>query len=314
MLLETFQESEARLNFLRNESRKQNKTDISISHTTNLEKEPIQNISASSSKHINFFEDLEHGSIDYNKSNKDYEKEKKEEQEKYEKQIGYLTYLGQGLKEAVSKSWYNELPKRIYDNEKNIEVKPNKKALEDPMQDIKRYLNMINLKKSTNETKVKHETYNKSNIKLKINESKHENETITNKKRKRKSSSDTSENDDKSGKKQKRESSSSDNNDDDDYRSKKKHKRHKKHKKSKKNKSNKNKEEKNVKSDINIEKLRAERLEREKRERLKAEVLLAEMKGEKVVHDESTQSVIRQKYNSQFFPELARQNCDKNYK
>lgn len=61
-------------------------------------------------RHINLFEDLEEGTVVSNATNAEYEKEKKEEREKYEKQIGFLTYLGQDTVEATGcVSWYNKV-------------------------------------------------------------------------------------------------------------------------------------------------------------------------------------------------------------
>ncbi|OXU31153.1 hypothetical protein TSAR_015982 [Trichomalopsis sarcophagae] len=294
-------ESEARLHFLRNESRKKNGTATSDSIAS--EPEPDKS-TKSSSKHINFFEELEQGNIDHTKTNKEYEKDKKEEQEKYEKQIGLLTYLGQGLQEAVNKSWYNELPKRVNDPEKNIEIKPNKKILDDPIQDVKRYLNIISIKNKI-KPKVKSESsiIETSKNNLDVKESKKSGE-----KRKRKLSEDDSTDDERKSHKKQKCKSSDDNSSEDGHKSRKKHKKkHKKHKKSKKQKH----EKETTTPSTNIEQLRAERLEREKRERLRAQALLA-AKGKSVKG--SSQVPFRQKYNSQFFPQLARQNCEKDYR
>lgn len=261
-------EAESRINFLRDQAR--SKYDGRASKSPREEE-------ASSSKweHVNFFADLEQGKIDYNRPNEDHEKEKKEEKEKYEKQIGYLTYLGQDTNEATGKkNWYEELPKRLTDTEKDIEVQTQRKALNDPIHDIKKYLNMMSTSSKEKPVDVKIESNNK---------------------RKRKSESEDSTVSDSrsSGSKKKH-----------------KHKKLKKHKKGKH--SNREKfEEKNTDSDI--EKLRAERLLREQSEKLRAEALLAKLRGDPVpvVAPETPKCSIKQKYNSQFFPEIARQNAER---
>lgn len=204
----------------------------------------------------------------------EHEKEKKEEKEKYEKQIGYLTYLGQDTNEATGKkNWYEELPKRLTDTEKNVEVETKKKALNDPMIDIKKYLSIMHSKPVEDHLKIK----------------------TTSTKRKY-SHSDSSHSDQES------------------HSTRKKHKKDKKHEKEKKKQSVK-KEVKSQSSSqsIDIEKLRAERMLREQSEKLRTEALLAKVRGEPIpiVVPETPKPAIKQKYNSQFFPEIARQNAER---
>ena len=227
----------------------------------------------SSSKwdHVNFFAELEQGKLDYNKPNAEHEKEKKEEKEKYEKQIGYLSYLGQDTNEATGKKcWYEELPERLRDTEKDVEVQAKKKILNDPIHDIKKYLNMMGSSSIEKSSKIKTESI-------------------------------------------KRKEDDLDESDSDYKRFLKKHK----HKKSKKHKRecHKSKERKNIeRPSVNIERLRAERLLREQSEKLRTEALLAKLRGDPVptvAPETSSKSIIKQKYNSQFFPEIARQNAER---
>lgn len=254
-------ETEARINFLREKAR--TKYD-GRAETLKTETE------ASTSKwdHVNFFADLEQGKVDYNKPNIEHEKEKKEEKEKYEKQIGYLTYLGQDTNEATGKkNWYEQLPKRLTDTEKDVEVEVKKKVLNDPIHDIRKYLSLMETSSTEKAPKSKSGSLTRKRDILEESDSGNEGGRPS--------------------------------------------KRHK-HKKSKKSKKEKHKDKE--KSSIDIEKLRAERLLREQSEKLKAEALLAKLRGDPIptVKPETPpKTVIKQKYNSQFFPEIARQNAER---
>lgn len=188
-----------------------------------------------------------------------------------------MTYLGQDTNEATGKkNWYDELPIRLIDTEKNVEVEMKKKALNDPMLDIKRYLNIMHSTLADDHPKIK-----PRGIKRKFSDNPSSNQ--------------------------------------DDCSSYKKHKKNKKYKKRKHEKHKKKykkpvqKEAKNL-DNSNIEKLRTERLLREQSEKLKTEALLAKVKGEPipvVVPKAPVVPTIKQKYNSQFFPEIARQNAER---
>ncbi|XP_072754355.1 leukocyte receptor cluster member 1 homolog [Anoplolepis gracilipes] len=255
-------ESEARINLLRHQVR--SKYDgRAKSDSSNKELE-----------HVNFFAELEDGKIDYNKPNVEHEKEKKEEKEKYEKQIGYLTYLGQDTNEATGKkNWYEELPKRLIDTEKNIEVETKKKTLNDPIVDIKKYLNVMRSQPVEDYIKIKTESAKRKYC-----------------------------------------NSDSSHSDQEPHSTRKKHKKDKKCKKHEKTKYKQLvKEEAKSQSSINIEKLRTERMLREQSEKLRTEALLAKVRGEPIpiVAPETPKPTIKQKYNSQFFPEIARQNAER---
>lgn len=258
-------ETEARINFLREKARSNYDGRGETSKTK-------VDTSVAKLEHVNFFADLEDGKIDYNKPNAEHEKEKKEEKEKYEKQIGYLTYLGQDTNEATGrKNWYNELPKRLTDTDKDIEIEVKKKALNDPISDIKKYLNIMAGNSAEKSAKTNLGTVKRKRQDSENSESDHRHSSSSKKRKQKKS------------------------------------KKHKKQKHSSKERVPENK------SGVDIEKLRAERLRREQNEKLKTEALLAKLRGDPipVASVEPPKPTIKQKYNSQFFPEIARQNAEK---
>lgn len=276
-----FQEQEARTNALRIRARalydgRHEET------TTKDEGKP---------EHINFFKDLEEGLVAFTGTNKDYEREKKDEKEKYEKQIGYLTYLGQDTVEATGNiSWYNKVPNRLpHDDQKKQdvqekEVNEKSKKLIDPLNSIRRYLG-INSSVKASEVKdgsqIKQESFKEKRKRVK--------------KRKNHESNSGS--------------------DEECYKHKRKKAKHshlkvssvkKKHKKQSLN------ERSDERPKLDIDQLRAKRLKRENEEKLRAARVLAKLRGESIPEDKPKQMVpnIKQKYSSQFNPQLARQNFD----
>jgi hypothetical protein len=297
-------DQEAKISLLRDRAKvKRPAAETEVSSTSTNEP-PLA--STAPAEHVNFFNDLEAGKYVSTKVNADHVKEKKEEQEKYEKQVGYLTYLGQDTNEATGKrDWYDVAPNRAEkfdESGKKIEVNLKSKMLYDPMKVIERYVgrsikSLPSIPK-TEDTKTvkKYEPIIDSTFK-------------EHRKRKRSLSPSNSERSSKKKRKSKK-------------------KKHKKEKKKSKHRSqspsssslSSDDEEKRILQKQKLEKLRAERLLREKVERAKADKLLAKLRGdpdpEEIKKAEETKKAeqqprpVKQKYNSQFNPAIARQNYD----
>lgn len=254
-------------------------------------------------EHVNFFKDLEEGSAELKKTNKEHEKEQKEEREKYEKQIGYLTYLGQDTNEALGKrSWYECVPDR---KSADAEINLKSKLKDDPLEIIKKYTKVGKaIDAFRNEEKL---------MKYKPILEKLEKEK---RKRKNSCSDDNTRDKHKRHKSKKRRKSASDESTEEceDGREKiEKSDRRSKSKKMRKSSSDESTEEsaderEKIEKQRKLEILRIERLRREKAERKRTEELLHKLRGDKKEATSVVTTNFKPKYNSQFNPELAKQN------
>ncbi|XP_054725371.1 leukocyte receptor cluster member 1 homolog [Anastrepha obliqua] len=270
-------ESEARINFLRK------KTGLPERHNDSGEISVLP--AHEDQQHVDLFADYRSHTKTTNKAS---EEEKKEEREKYEKQIGYLTYLGQDTNEALKlRSWYEVAPQRPEVGDDNIVEKDVKsKRAQDP-------LTLINALLPSDQSK----TVKPSTTKLfRENSGTGIYQQIPTIKKDENKTKEL------------------------EHRRHKKGKKHKKHK-HKKDKGKKRKhhshgerkcdsEERQRLNREKLEKLRKERLLREASERARQEELLApkNVTQELKNTDITPTPRIVQKYNSQFNPEIAKQN------
>ncbi|TDG43864.1 hypothetical protein AWZ03_009728 [Drosophila navojoa] len=262
-------ESEARINYLRRQSGLPENV-RKVSTTEESSEIPLEGTTQTSTvtSAVDLFADYK---SHVKKTNKDLEKEKKEEQEKYEKQIGYLTYLGQDTNEALKvRSWYELAPNRT---ENRTEIQLKAKLSQDPLT----LINALVPKEKSHPIQTVSKRRNRSptpTLPLAASERSPES------KRQRENEKD---------------------------RKKKKHKKHK-HKRSKSDRSNEMAED--AKRD-KLNRLRKERLLREERERQRQEQLFAPkeaaLPAKAAITPAPTPRIV-QKYNSQFNPEIAKQN------
>lgn len=285
----SLQDQEARINFLR-KKKSSTTTTSSITESSEIASLEVDEISERlhSGEHINFFADLEGGKTAVTKANPEYVKEKKDEQEKYEKQIGYLTYLGQDTNEALGKhDWYDSAPKRedaYNDKGGKVEVALKNKMFNDPLNVMNRYLSIGSKPKA----KIQVTSISSS---IAVPELQPERPKKVEKIRT-------------------------------DSRKRQKHKKSKKSDRKGKNRSKEkyksfNKDEELIEKREKLLKLRSERLKREQIEKTRTDLLLAKINGPIEISKPLAKPMeapvplpVKQKYNSQFNPEIAKQNFE----
>ncbi len=248
-------------------------------------------------------------------ANKEHELEKKKEQEDYEKQIGLLTYLGQGSRESTGESAWYEKPSLLNTLKNQSEDEINQKAerakdMFDPLRVIRHYV-------GKSETTKKEQ--NKPSLRFPA-ASLVKPETISFKSEKPKKRKHKSEKEHKKSKKRKKDKYFKRSSDGSDSSKKKK-------KKSLNNKTSSSADSESTDSETEKKRqlaiLRAKRLEREKTERIKANKLLAKINGTVAPtnnetktassegsssEEEQSKTKPKQKYHSQYNPDLAKQN------
>ncbi|CAH1992739.1 unnamed protein product [Acanthoscelides obtectus] len=230
---------------------------------------PAKTDDEKSEDHVNFFKDLEDNVAETKGTNKEHEKRVKEEKEKYEKQIGYLTYLGQDTNEALGKkNWYDVLPDR---SDTKVEVNLKSKVREDPLELMKKHL-VVNQPSSSKQSDSAKSSGAGEVMDQKNRHSDSDDESRHKRKKKKKH------------KRKKKKISSSDESDSESELEEKKGKQRK------------------------LEMLRAERIRREREERRRTEELLAQVYGTDKKGEKEDQKSFKPRYNSQFNPELAKQN------
>lgn len=298
-------DQEAKINFLRQKARQQGgaQTD-SVTLSDELETR------LNRKEHVNFFEELESGKSDgVGRKNVEHEREKKEEQEKYEKQVGYLTYLGQDTNEATGRrDWYDVAPRRedaVGEDGKKVEVGLKTKEYNDPLNVMRRYVPGMRTASLPSAKKVEEDErdaggggtsgqFQYQSLMGKVDGSL---------KTKRRRSSSGSESVPKRKKKQKHHKKKS-----------KKEKKKRKRRRSSSSDQSTDEEQRRIKK-AKLELLRRQRLAREQEEKARTEKLLAKVRGDpepkaKEPTPAPVAPVVKQKYNSQFNPELAKQNFE----
>ncbi|KAH8267289.1 hypothetical protein KR018_004586 [Drosophila ironensis] len=265
-------ESEARINFLRRQACLPESASASTSTSASAPKEcreQVEKQSGAPAGAVDLFADYR---SHVKTTNKDSERERKEEQEKYEKQIGYLTYLGQDTNEALkTRSWYEVAPQRHNAPEDLEEKLVTQKQSHDP-------LSLINSLLQSKKNKAIKTAPQGLQGKLQPSTKNFSSERASESAKKHKKSS-------------------------------KKHKYEKKYKNRHKNTNKEsNLDAAEVQKREKLERLRRERLRREEAERQRSEALFASKESVNVAPTPTPTPRIVQKYSNQFNPELAKQN------